>query len=167
MKKLIAVGLVLILSLQMMAPLALAAEDWDRPTTEEEDLRAELDQYGSVDQAMDAFARHYFQNYRGYFDPLMGDDLLAFRKLADRIRDDGQRRGIMDSLRDAGLELGYVYEVNQGSWAQAENRTALYLELLLLLARMEKMSLDDALALMQQGSARPDGLRAVPRSTVV
>lgn len=145
MKKLISLVLALLLTLPLL-PLsfpAAAAETAVLESFDEKDRAAlikELEEYGSVEAAMDAYARDTFDKYYQYaFDTMLEPSTNTFRQLAIAVEgtDDEGHWGTR-----ALLEIGYSVVERNFDFSSRFHQVQMYTNYLLALADMEEISFE-------------------------
>lgn len=140
MKRLIALLLSLLLMLPLAAPVAAAEVELAADDAERAALIRELEEHGSVEAAMDAYAKDVFDKYYQYtFDTMLDTSTNTFRRLAIAVEGtDDDVNWVTRFL----LEVGYSTVERNFDFTSRINQVQMYTNYLLALADMEEISFE-------------------------
>lgn len=144
MKKVLALFLVLALLLPILPRSARA----------DSSLRPEIETFGSVDAAMDAYAERMLRPYSDSFRAMTQQGVLAFRTSVDKVYQRQSHDDEPNRFMEALVTIGFTVTENDNRWLLSENQIELDLKYLLMLAQMENLPFEDAAEQVQ--SYMPD-----------
>ncbi len=140
MKKLLALLLTLMLVVQCV-PVSARADS---------SLRPEIEKYGSVDAAMDAYAIRTLRPYNSLLRSMTTDGVLAFRNSVDEVLGRENHTSDPSALKEEIVNIGFTVTENDNRWMIKENQVELNLKYLLLLAQMEGMPFQHAVKRVEE-----------------